>query len=102
MESQVYPDALAARGLEWIVPDPVARAEIDAIIMDELVLGKVTAPARAVLDRIIARLVGNGADAVILGCTELPLILEDGLPVPALDSTRLLARAALDHALGEG
>ena len=100
MESRVYPDALEARGLDWMVPDPMERAEIDAIILGELVLGQVTGPARTTLDRIVARQVARRADAVILGCTELPLILDDDMAVPALDSTRLLARAALDRALG--
>ena len=99
MDSRVYPDALETRGLGWIVPEPMERAEIDAIILDELVLGRITAPARATLERIVAGVVARGADAVILGCTELPLILDDALPVPALDSTKLLARAALDRAL---
>lgn len=100
MESDVYPTALSARGVSFLIPGPVERAEIDAIIMDELVRGRVTRPARATLDRILSGEVARGADGVILGCTELPLIMDQGLPVPGLDSTRLLAAAAVDHALG--
>ena len=62
-------------------------------------LGRVTEESRRQLEAIVQDMAGTGCDAAILGCTELPLILGKGLPVPALDSTRLLARAALDHAL---
>jgi aspartate racemase len=100
VDSEVYPAALAARGLACVRPAAAERDEIHRIIMDELVYG-VFAPAQvASLGRIIQRMAAEGCDAVVLGCTELPLILDDaGSPLPTLDSTRLLARAALDRAV---
>ncbi len=101
MESDVYSAALSTRGIRHLIPDAQARAEVDAIIMDELVMGRITRPARATLDRILADQVTRGADGVILACTELPMIMTGDLPVPGLDSTRLLARAALDRAVDQ-
>jgi aspartate racemase len=99
VESEVYPPALAAVGLECVRPTGPERDEINHIIMDELVRGRFTDTAVAAFQRIIARLKGEGCDAVILGCTEIPLIMHDGnSPLPTLDSTRLLARAALARA----
>ena len=98
MEGPVYPQVLSARGLEPVIPTADDRARIDRIIMEELVPLRVVEASRAALLEIIARMSGQGADSAILGCTELPLILERG-PVPLLDSTRLLATAALDRAL---
>ena len=100
-ESQVYPSALSAVGLDWLVPDLSDRVEIDRIIMQELVAGRVEDASRSVLHEIVAGLAARGADCALLVCTELPLIILDGLTVPALDSTRLLAHAALDHALAD-
>ena len=75
--------------------------EIDRIIMDELVYGTLKPEAIAYFQRTIERLKGAGCDAVILGCTEIPLIIDEGnSPLPTLDSTRLLARAALHRAVG--
>jgi aspartate racemase len=100
VESEVYPEQLAARGLSYVRPDAGERAEIDRIIMDELVCSVFRPEAVAYLQRVIARMAGEGCDAVVLGCTELPLILDDASsPLPTLDSTRLLARAALDAAI---
>lgn len=100
LESDVYPEKLAAHGLAFRRPDPAERDEIDRIIMDELVYGTVTPEATAYLQRTVERLKRAGCDAVILGCTELPLIIDDAnAPLPTLDSTRLLARAALRRAL---
>jgi len=99
VESEVYPQALAALGLECVRPDPAEREEINRIIMEELVRGRFTEPAVQAFQRIIARLKGEGCDAVVLGCTEIPLLMHDGnSPLPTLDSTRLLARAALARA----
>jgi aspartate racemase len=99
VESEVYPEKLSAHGLEWVRPERDERAEIHRIIMDELVAG-VFAPHRvAYLQRVIARMKAAGCDAVVLGCTELPLVVDDARsPLPTLDSTRLLARAALRRA----
>jgi len=100
VESEVYPERLAARGLAYLRPQADERAEIDRIIMAELVCGVLRPEARTYLQRVIARLRGEGCDAVVLGCTELPLILDDASsPLPVLDSTRLLARAALRRAM---
>lgn len=99
VESAVYPEKLEARGLEWLRPGGPDRLEINRIIMDELVRGVVNPDSLAVLRGIIERLKQGGCDAVVLGCTELPLILNDAnSPLPTLDSTRLLARAALRRA----
>jgi len=100
MEGPVYPKRLQPLELEARLPSPEERAWINDVIFDELVRGRFTAESRAGMVAIIARLKGNGADAVILGCTEIPLLVgpEDS-PLPVLDSTRLLARAALREAL---
>jgi aspartate racemase len=100
VESEVYPEKLAARGLAWLRPDAAERAEINRIIMEELVRGVIEPAGVAYCQRVIARMKDEGCDAVVLGCTELPLILSDAnAPLPALDSTRLLARAALRRAV---
>ena len=88
------------RGLEFIRPTPTERREMNRIIMDELVCGVFKPEAVAYLRRIIDRLRDKGCDAVVLGCTELPLLIDDvNSSVPTLDSTRLLARAALHRAV---
>jgi aspartate racemase len=82
------------------LPGLAERDEVHRIIMDELVNGVCDAGSIAYCLRVIARLQEEGCDAVILGCTELPLILGDAnSPLPTLDSTRLLARAALRRAI---
>ena len=101
VDSDVYPDALTARGLAYQRPEPAERDEINRIIMDELVYGDVKPEATAYLQRVIGRMRDAGCGAVVLGCTELPLIInDDNSPLPTLDSTRLLARAALRRAVG--
>jgi aspartate racemase len=100
VESNVYPEKLAARGLACVRPNAVEREEIDRIIMDELVYGVFTPAAVAYFQQVIERLKHEGCDAVVLGCTEIPLIISDAnSPLPTLDSTRLLARAALIEAV---
>lgn len=101
-DSDVYPSALRARGIEAVRPADDERDEISRIIMDELVRGVFRPPAVACLQRVIRRLKEvERCDAVVLGCTELPLIIDDtNSPLPTLDSTRLLARAALRRAVG--
>ncbi len=100
VESAVYAEKLAARGLEFLRPSPEEREKINCIIMDELVYGVFRPESVAVFQRIIGRMKDEGCDAVVLGCTEIPLILNDGnSPLPVLDSTRLLARAALRRAV---
>jgi len=101
MDGPIYPRVLNHRGIDFAVPSPSERATIQQIIVDELLPGRVTASARASLATIVERLRGEGCDCVLLGCTELPLLLDDTTsPLPTLDSTRLLARAAVDVALG--
>ena len=100
-ESAVYPDILDARGIGWLRPEPDEIEAIDRLIMDDLVHGRFTDPGRARLAATIASLKARGADAAILGCTELPLIADPAsAALPLLDSTRLIARAALDRAIG--
>jgi aspartate racemase len=102
VDSEVYPEKLTARGLAFVRPEPVECDEINRIIMDELVCGDFKPQALSYLQGVSDRLKGVGCDALILGCTELPLIIEDASsPMPTLDSTRLLARAALRHAVGD-
>jgi len=96
VDSEVYPEKLVARGLEYVRPSKVEREEINRIIMEELVYGVFKPEAVTYFQRVIGRMKAEGCDAVVLGCTEIPLIMNDSnSPLTALDSTRLLARAAL-------
>jgi aspartate racemase len=100
VESEVYPEKLTARGLEYVRPNAAERDEINRIIMDELVYGVFKPEAVAYFQQVIQRMKGEGCDAVALGCTEIPLIMNDAnSPLPTLDSTRLLARDALRRAV---
>jgi aspartate racemase len=100
VESDLYPAALERRGIACVKPGPEDRAAVARIIMDELVAGVQRPASTAALLDVLDRLRQAGCDAVILGCTELPLVLHDGnSPLPTLDSTRLLARAALARAV---
>ena len=100
IDSQVYPEKLEARGLKYLRPSAAEREEINRIIMDELVCGVFKPAAVAFHQEVIRRMKGQGCDAVVLGCTEIPLIMNDeNSPLPTLDSTRLLARAALRRAV---
>ena len=81
-------------------PSPAERDECNRIIMDELVCSRFTPAGVAYFQQVIARMKDQGCDAVVLGCTEIPLLISDGnSPLPTLDSTRLLARAALKRAV---
>src|SRR5216683_8094776 len=100
VDSQVYPEKLTARGVEFVRPNAPEREEINRIIMDELVYGVFKPEAVAYFQRVIRRMRDESCDAVVLGCTEIPLIMNDSnSPLPTLDSTRLLARAALRRAV---
>ena len=100
VDSEVYPSVLEAAGLEYVRPALEDRLQFSNIIMDELVCGVQRTEGIETLRRVIGRLAECGCDAVVLGCTELPLVLNDtNSPLPTLDSTRLLARAALRSAL---
>jgi len=99
MEGSVYPEVLAAHGIGYQIPSPLDRARIDQIIFDELVNGIFRADSLGVISGAISRMKAEGCDAVVLGCTELPLLIgNESSPLPVLDSTRLLARAALRKA----
>jgi aspartate racemase len=99
VESEVYPEKLVARGLDYVRPNIVEREEINRIIMDELVHGVFKPEAVAYFQQVMERMKDEGVDGVVLGCTEIPLIMSDAnSPLPTLDSTRLLARAALRRA----
>jgi len=100
IDSEVYPEKIEAEGLAWLRPTDAERDETNRIIMDELVQSIFTPQAVAAYQRVMGRMKAKGCDAVILGCTEIPLIMNDGnSPLPTLDSTRLLARAALERAV---
>ena len=101
MEGPVYPEKLGARGLEHRAPRPAEIERLNRIIFDELVNGRFTEESLAAFQAVIRRLGRDeGCDAVVLGCTEIPLLVPPELsPLPTLDSTRLLARAAVDHAI---
>ena len=99
VDSEVYPEKLAARGLAYLRPSPAEREACNRIIMDELVRSTFTPESVAYFQQVIGGLKDGGCDAVVLGCTEIPLIINDAnSPLPTLDSTRLLARAALKRA----
>ena len=100
MEGSVYQTKLPAAGIEYLVPDSDERARIDAIIFDELVNGIFSDESRKYFQQVIGGMSHKGCDAVVLGCTEIPLLIDDVTsPLPTLDSTRILARAALKKAL---
>jgi aspartate racemase len=102
MTGPVYPGALGRRGIEWAVPDEADRKIVDDIIFGELCLGEFRDESRDAYVRIIGKLKDAGCDAVALVCTEIPiLITQDVSPLPILDSTRLLAAAAVEVAVGD-
>ena len=100
MEQDFYRGRLQRRGLDVLVPGDADRALVHRVIYDELVQGRVEPASRDAYRAVIARLVERGAEAVILGCTEIMLLVgpEDS-PVPLFDTTRIHAEAAVDCAL---
>jgi aspartate racemase len=85
-----------------VIPELNERETINALIYDELVKGILKDSTREFFRGVVSQLVNKGCDGVVMGCTEIPLILDqDDVEVPLLDSTRLLAKAALDEALRE-
>jgi aspartate racemase len=99
-ESDVYPESLAEFKIEREIPDEPDREKINDIIFKELVNGIFSETSRLYFNEVAAKLKTRGCDAVVLGCTEIPLIVRpEDCPLPTLDSTRLLARAALKRAL---
>jgi aspartate racemase len=100
IDSEIYPDKISALGLRYVRPTRAERDEINRIIMDELVCGVFKPESIVKFQQVIGRMRDEGCDAVVLGCTEIPLIINDeNSPLPTLDSTRLLARAALQRAI---
>jgi len=100
MTGPVYPDAFRKFGLSCEIPEKQERERIDSIIFKELVNGVFTEKSRLYFNDVIQNFKQTGCDAVVLGCTEIPLLVEaNDCPLPTLDSTRLLARAALRKAL---
>jgi aspartate racemase len=100
MEKSFYQDALARKGIAVLVPDADQRAYVNRVIYDELVAGHIRAESRAGYLSIIRSLADRGAEAVILGCTEIPLLVrQQDVDLALLDTTVLHAQAALDFAL---
>ena len=101
MEEAFYRDRLAGHGLEVLTPEADGRALVHRVIYEELCLGVVREESRAAYQDVIARLVAAGAEGVVLGCTEIELLIgEKDSPVPVFATTRLHVEAAVDAALG--
>lgn len=102
MEGPVYPEKLSALGIEHRMPNPEQQRRVNQIIFDELVNAVFRPESLEYFVSVIRELKEQGCDAVVLGCTEIPLLVSaEASPLPILDSTRLLARAALRRAVGE-
>lgn len=100
MQGPVYRDVLQKAGIAASIPDEPDRERINQIIVKELVNGIFPETSRLYINDVASELKASGCDAVVLGCTELPLIVRaDDCPLPTLDSTRLLARAAIRRAV---
>jgi aspartate racemase len=100
MEGPVYRDTLKAAGIECRVPSSEQRARMNQIIFDELVNGEFLPRSLAYYVEVIRKMKDEGCDAAVLGCTEIPLLVTpEASPLPTLDSTRLLARAAVRKAI---
>lgn len=96
----VYPEKLEQMGIGYVRPSPTQQERINSIIFDELVRGEQNVDALFYFEQVIEGFKIQGCDAVVLGCTEIPLLVSDReSPLPTLDSTRILARAALRYAL---
>jgi aspartate racemase len=99
-EGPVYPTAFAEKGIEREIPNAEQRARINSVIFDDLVYGRFEDESRAYFNGIIGEAKERGVEAAVLGCTEIPLLMGDApSPLPTLDSTRILARAALREAM---
>lgn len=100
MEQAFYRDRLAGHGLDVLTPDAEGRALVHRVIYEELCLGVVREESRAAYQDVIGKLVAAGAEGVVLGCTEIELLIRDeDSPVPVFPTTRLHAEAAVDAAL---
>ncbi|HWC19974.1 MAG TPA: amino acid racemase [Terriglobales bacterium] len=103
MTGPMYRDVFRAKGMEVLAPATADQKVIDDVIWLELVHGNFPESSRVRYNEVIARLKDRGCDCVILGCTEIPLLVRsDDCPLATLDSTRLLALAAVKHAIGAG
>jgi len=102
MQGSMYKDALSELGIEMVVPSVEDQKRVNSIIFSELVPEGTTKSAIRDLVNVVRRLKMSGCDSVILGCTEIPLVINSkNSPLPVVDSTRLLARKALEHSLGK-
>jgi aspartate racemase len=100
MEQSFYPDALSPHGITVLMPDGPARAKVNRIIYDELVAGEIRDASRQEFVRIIHELRDRGAEGVILGCTEIPLLVSEAdAGLPLFDTTAIHAEAALQYAI---
>ena len=100
MDGSVYSQALTKYGLNYLIPSQNDREKINSVIFDELVHGRFSEENRLYFNDVIQNLKDEGGEAAILGCTEIPLLVDpDDCPLPTLDSTRLLARAAIEFAV---
>jgi aspartate racemase len=100
VEGPVYSDKMAAREIACVIPESEDRLRVNEVIFSELVCGRLENNSRRYFGDLIGRLGQQGCDAVVLGCTEIPLLVgEQDSPLPTLDSTRILARAALREAV---
>jgi aspartate racemase len=104
MEEDFYAGRLGEKfGLEVLVPEAEERAEVNRVIFEELVVGEVLPESKAYYQQVIEGLVAGGAQGVVLGCTEIPLLVKaDDAPVPLFDTTFLHAQAAVEEAVGRG
>lgn len=100
MQGPLYRDVLSKYKIESVVPDRNDQEKINSVIFDELVPGKITESSGKGIMQVIRKLKESGCDAIILGCTEIPLVVDsENSPLPVVDSTRLLARRALEYSL---
>ena len=100
VRSSVYPEKLDALGIRYLKPTETQQEIINQIIFDELVRGEQKPESLLYFQQVIQEFKSRNCDAVVLGCTEIPLLVNDeNSPLPTLDSTRLLARAALRRSI---
>jgi len=101
MQGPIYRDELSKLQIEMVVPDEAGRKTVDSIIFEELVLGNVMKSSTESMTKIIKKMKESDCEAVILGCTEIPLMINsENSPLPVIDSTRLLSQKALEYSLG--
>jgi aspartate racemase len=102
MEGKVYGEVLSGRGIRAVTPEANERERVNTLIFEELVKGTLKSSTREYFRGAVGELARAGCDGVVMACTEIPLILRpEDVEVPLLDSTRLLARAALEESLGQ-